>query len=593
MTKISLVLILSLSVSSVLAQKVKYKDIFELISAKQYDLAEPFLKTYLKDNTDNPNAYLYMGEIYKVKAEAQDILLNTDRSIQQMDSAILYFDNSLKGLTEKTIKKDKEYYVAYNQRDLRTGEFGVTLSNVKYDLEKKIQGLRERIDKVRMTKFYFTESERLYKRANGLFVKTQAAYPGQRELYLRADEPVVANLSNLSMIYDSSAKFFEYYKGSLENFKQTKYRQQWSVREIADFKVDGKELTDFYGDELKVWDYKKFATKTLDVIEKEVKPTQDNLVKYDIEINKLRMKLETDSVSVISDLTKLVDSMLDTQLKKFDPDPLPMDIFGLKIADLEYKSRLIENMETEDSDDVYKKLDAVKAEVKILGRLDSLGSKTASRNLDEDIINYQQFVKNTFSKGDILKSYVRSLKDYAGRERAIKEKELAFRTEALKWLIVNNDSIPLVDDQVKSRFWPLVVLQDKYTAGLTFKDSISNEGYFYSITPSRKPDVKVTFPVDKTSMKERRQNGVKAYVTSDPAGQVFFVLIYLDRMVNGKHPATIAKIYKTDGLSWSHTFGFDLKPHEIVYAQDTGELLIKSDGDSFITIDKNGKLLLK
>jgi hypothetical protein len=139
----------------------------------------------------------------------------------------------------------------------------------------------------------------------------------------------------------------------------------------------------------------------------------------------------------------------------------------------------------------------------------------------------------------------------------------------------------------------LVVLQDKYTAGLTFKDSISNEGYFYSITPSRKPDVKVTFPVDKTSMKERRQNGVKAYVTSDPAGQVFFVLIYLDRMVNGKHPATIAKIYKTDGLSWSHTFGFDLKPHEIVYAQDTGELLIKSDGDSFITIDKNGKLLLK
>jgi hypothetical protein len=163
----------------------------------------------------------------------------------------------------------------------------------------------------------------------------------------------------------------------------------------------------------------------------------------------------------------------------------------------------------------------------------------------------------------------------------------------MKWLVAGNDSIPLFNEPARAKYWPLVVLQDKYTAGLVFSDSISGEGYFYSITPSRKPDVKVTFPIDKATMKERRQQGVKAFVTSDPAGQVFFIVIYMERMVNGKHPATIAKIYKTDGLSWSHSFGFDIVPEEIVYVPDTGELVIKSSGETFVSIDKSGKLLVK
>lgn len=586
-------IILLLIVPPAVAQKAKYKDIFALLSVKQYDQAEPFLKDYLKANTDNGNAYLFMGQIYKEKAEAEDVLINTNRSIQEMDSAILYFDNALKIIDEKEVKKNKEYYVAYNRRDLRTGEFGVKLSDVQFDLQKKIEGLRERIDKVKMVKFYFAKSEELYKQSSDIFQKIQKAFPGERELYLRADDAMLKNLAVLQQKYDSSAKMFEYYKGSLENIGKTKYNQAWTPSDITDFKSDGTTMADFYQDEVKVWSYEKFANKSLTIIEKEVKPTQDNLIKYDIEIGKLRLKLETDSVSVKSDLTKLIEKMLDGQLKKFDTDPMPMDMFSLKIADLEYKSTLLENKQKEGVDDMFVLLRAVEEEVKYIDKVDSVADKLTKRNLDEDIINYQQFVNSTFTKGDILKSYIRSLKEYAEREKTVKHRELAFRTEALRWLVNGNDSIPLFNDAPRSKYWPLVVLQDKYTAGLVFSDSVSGQGYFYSITPSRKPDVKVTFPIDKATMKERRQQGVKAFVTSDPAAQIFFVVIYMERMVNGKHPATIAKIYKSDGLSWSHSFGFDIVPEEIVFVPDTGELVIKSSGETFVSIDKNGKLLVK
>lgn len=592
-TLLAALVTLLLIVSTATAQKVKYKDIFSLLSTKQYDMAEPFLKTYLKDNTDNPNAYLFMGMIYQEKAEADDVLINTDRSIQRMDSAILFYDKSLKTLDEKEIRKNKEYYVSYNRRDLRTGEFGVKLSDVQYDLEKKIEGLKERIDKVKMVKFYFTSAEKLYKGSFDLFQTIQKSFPGERELFLRADETAVKYLTSLSQKYDSSAKMFDNYKVSLGNLGKTKYKQNWNPSEISKFKTDGTQLGDFYQDDVRVWDYKKFADNALSIIDKEVKPAQEGLVKYDIEINKLRQKLESDSVSVKDDLAKLVQKMPGDQLKKFDPDPMPVDVFGLKISDLEYKSTLLETRTSKDASDVYVLLQAVQNQVKSLNKLDSLADKLSKRNLDEEIINYQQFVDNTFSKGEVLKSYVRSLKDYAQREKSTKDRELAFRTEAVKWLVNGNDSIPLFNEPSRSKYWPLVVLQDKYTAGLVFSDSVSGEGYFYSITPSRRPDVKVTFPIDKTTVKERKQQGIKAFVTSDPAGQVFFIVIYMERMVNGKHPATIAKIYKSDGLSWSHSFGFDIVPQEIVYVPDTGELVIKSEGETFISIDKNGKMALK
>src|SRR5690348_2999562 len=123
MTKIGLIqFLLIFLISAAYGQKVKYKDIYGLLSTKQYEQAEPFLKQYLKENIDNPNAYLYMGFILQDKASKNDVLKQTKIAVANMDSAIMYYGKASKILDEREVRKNKEYYETYNRRDLRTGE---------------------------------------------------------------------------------------------------------------------------------------------------------------------------------------------------------------------------------------------------------------------------------------------------------------------------------------------------------------------------------------------------------------------------------------------------------------------------------------
>src|SRR5688572_21489412 len=83
------------TISATYGQKVKYKDIFNLLNSKQYEQAEPFLKKYLKENDDNPNAFLFMGIIFQEKSLKSDVLKATKAGIVNMDSAIFYYDKTL------------------------------------------------------------------------------------------------------------------------------------------------------------------------------------------------------------------------------------------------------------------------------------------------------------------------------------------------------------------------------------------------------------------------------------------------------------------------------------------------------------------
>lgn len=589
MTKIGLIqFLLIFLISAAYGQKVKYKDIYALLSTKQYEQAEPFLKQYLKENIDNPNAYLYMGFILQDKASKNDVLKQTKIAVANMDSAIMYYGKASKILDEREVRKNKEYYETYNRRDLRTGEFGVKLSDIQFDIEKRTEALKERIDKVKMVKYYFALADTAYQKSNALFVALQNKFASKTQLYLRADEQTIKDLTTLSVRFDSCMKAFDQYKAATATLGKTGYNQKLSVAEIADFKTDGRSASDFYQDEVKVWDYRKFADETRDLIQKEVLPMRTHLVEYDMEINKLREKLNSDSVSVRNDLTKLIDKLLYDQLKKFDAQPLPMIVFAMKTTDLEYRSAVLEHKPLRDSADLHLQIAMLEQELKVLSRLDSVAAIMPEDMLAEKSTDYADFVKSTYSNPGVLKSYLRSLREYGAREEKKKAALLAQYQKGLNYIVDGADSIPLSSDIV-SAYRPLVITPEKYTMGVSLQDTAQLKGYFYTITAARKPEVKAYFPLDKSSFKSRNISDARAIAYSDAAGQIFYVLLYSANPVKEKIPATLAKIYRSDGLAWKVDYPLAFTPSELVVSAETGEVVIRN-GSQQAVVDKNGKV---
>ena len=575
-------------------QKIKYKDLFVLLNAKQYAEAEPYLKKYLKVNDDEPNAYLFMGIIYQEKASKFDMLKQTEALVIQLDSAVYFYEKASKGMTEKEVSRNEEYYQMYNRRDLRTGKFGVKLSDVQLDIETRLK-LKEKAKQIQLMKSQFVAAETYYSNSVKSFQQIQKQYPSQKEFYLRADDKLLAALAHLTQVYDSCHMSFNDYKATSQGIGKTGYNQDFDPVEIIDFKKDGTTSADFFQDDLKIWDYRRWALGCREVIEKEMIPLGEQLVGIDVEINALAQKLKKDSVSVHQEVAQLRTKVSFPALKKIDPHPLPLGVFEMKIAELDYGSQIILDRPLKDSLNVGVQIAGLKKELAMAGKIDSLSGQLLDRNLDEEMVNYNHFVTTAYSTPVVLHSLIKSTKEFALREVKRKGEELTKKNNALRWILNGKDSIPVFTEvSPKSRFKPLLLQEGKFTAGLQYADSIPS-GYFYIVNPSRKPEGAANFQVDKQAFRKRNLPFVKALSVQDEKGLVYFLVFYSETKIKDKYPATVTKIYKQEGLSWSINYAFSQLPYELIFSTDTFELTIKtktSIGEVFpVIFDKAGKVV--
>ena len=130
----TVVLTLALYASGI-AQKVKYKDLFILLKAENYEVADPYIRLFLDSKPDHPNANYHMGKMFQRYMLDEDLINHQDDVILMADSSLTFYDNALKYITEKDVKKhDDDYYAEFKRRDMRTGKFDVKFNDVQLDI---------------------------------------------------------------------------------------------------------------------------------------------------------------------------------------------------------------------------------------------------------------------------------------------------------------------------------------------------------------------------------------------------------------------------------------------------------------------------
>ena len=138
-TTIMIVFATMLAITTLCGQKIKYEDLYQLLQAKQFENAEPFLRIYIKRNENDANACLFMGIVFEDKLSRTG---NTSLIINYVDSALLFYNKVLEKLTTSQINENKEYYEMYTRRNPKNGKFEILLEDVQQDIGRKIEKLK-------------------------------------------------------------------------------------------------------------------------------------------------------------------------------------------------------------------------------------------------------------------------------------------------------------------------------------------------------------------------------------------------------------------------------------------------------------------
>jgi hypothetical protein len=559
---------------SAYGQKVKYKDIYSLLSTKQYDAAEPFLKRYLASEQDNPNAFLYMGIIYQEKAVAQHVLRDTRSLVAYADSAIRCFDRAASMLTEREVKRNAEFYQAYNRRDLRTGEFGIALSDITFDLQKRKEALLTRTSAAKMLRHHFESADSLYAACVESFQALKKQHLTQKDLFLRADESTVKTLDEVLSRFDAAIKAIRLYQSSMKSPGVPAYRHDFNLHSIKNYATEGSDAVDFLSEEVNIWDFGAFTADVRGKIISDILPLQKETSDL------LRRLSSTDSNVVFATLP----------YKRFKPygdtNPLPLQLAQLCVADNMFQSKRAQTAAFADSLDVHIQLELAQSEARALEQLDSALNLLRQQNLTTATHQYAHFLPEELRSAEAVEALIRTISSAANDERQRIKENLAMRELQARRLRIGDELIPLSAADTLDGCRPLITKDELYTVGVKRMDSVNVAGYFYSITPSRVPDIAATFALDATVFGPTRWTSVKA-LSTDANGLVYYVLIYSDQPEKEKYPARVAKIYRADGLSWTADLQLAFVPEALEYQANTGMLAVR--GQETLLIDKNGK----
>lgn len=571
-------------VGSAYAQKIKYKDLFFVLDTKNYIDGEPLLKEFLKDpkNVDEPNANLQMAYLFEMKAFNSDVILEAEQLAHYVDSALIYYRNSLQLIDEKEVtKKNKEYYQAYQRRDIRTGKFGIKLADIVFDIESKIKVLDKRKADVQELEIYYTKTLQNYDAALSDFKEIKLQYPTEKILYLRSNNDLIGKLDQLSNNTQLSLENYNSFKLTLDKIDKSGYGPALHMTEIENFEEDGLIGIDLTSDNIYFTDYQSWVEIVKKGIEEVITPMRSELVDYDQSLNSLIERVTIDSMAM-ADRIEPIEPIL-KKVREYDSDPLPQYLFQYKVAKIKLESVKMTHLYYRDSSDIlYQKAVAnlKNAQVSIM---DSLVNLLIGRNVGEDQKNYAYFIEKQYGKGDELELYFKSELDKIINLKKNSVVELELLDERTKWLIGELDSIPLFNEVNIgiTKYAPLIQEKD-FTAGLYFSGKSAAEGYFALIDQALTQRLKVNFPIDNEYFKKQTFEEIGNLTVIEEGGAYYYVMFYYQIPEKEEYASSVAKIYTSDGLAWSKDYILDTRPIQLVINYNTGDIIIEYDIDNYL-----------
>ncbi len=418
------------------AQKIKYKDLFPVLNSKNYAQGGPQLRQFLSDpkNAEEPNANLQMGLMLEDQFLKYDIIDDSSRIYTSGDSAILYFKKSISLIDEKELKKRDEYYQPFFRRDLRTGEFGIKVSDVHLDIEKKIDAINGRISDVK----------KLNATLNGIKENQNVAAEGYRRLtdkfdsyktmLLAAGQQETAIITAIKTYGTNAKNDAEDIQEQAKKLGSDKYQSEVEFLSIEKFGEDGLSQPDIMDGAISLWDFESWGLDAQSEIRGSIGLFKGMISKYVKELRSKKTRLKNsqhaDGLVVPAEMHDL--------FQKYDPTSTAEKLIRVET----FEARVIKKVDLQINPDLMDS-SLVGSQLKIyteaLSNVDSMNSLVetiSSEDLEGMKLKYRDYSDSFRKKYITASKYVEDMKEWSKRNKDWITNSVEYWKEKDKWGII-------------------------------------------------------------------------------------------------------------------------------------------------------------
>lgn len=578
-------------------KRIKYKDLFPLLDAKDYDAVEEDLRLYLsvERNQDEANPNYQMGLIYQDKFLNGDIFTDTSYVFSMADSAVWHLEKAKRLMDDRELRKNDEYYQSFYRRDLRTGEFGIKLSDVKLDLEKLIESITTRVNHVEDLHLEFDTLLMVEKSMIEAYNDLISEYTDFNEFVMSADLPQISELGALTDYQFRMDQTTDQIFALVTDLKLTGSYASIDYRPVQGFSSLEPIMTPLDGS-LESWDIEKWSNETKSIINGEISDIKQNLVSMDEDLARAKANI-LDQTNALFPLK--IEDELKQKIEKYGNQNTPLKLINARIKENIFLSLsdTILNPNLNDTTLITYQLEVSDSLLSLAGEM---------RNITEDITAdilasekyYSNFYRNRYENVENAAAYLSELNQFAKTQQLKWDTIQSYWDFRNNWGVLESDTIPLIEVD-SGRYtgdyevWKTYPVEEYEILALGI-DKEKNQGFAARFGADRKVKWELNFDSELLS-KEKYTFDLDTIASG--TDQIAFYWFDADSTLEKN--MTVVSIDLEGELNWSTTFSAKKKPvyttysdairqHTIfLYPQEVYPL--PGDELGYIVIDRNGE----
>lgn len=555
-----------------LAQKLKYKDIFPLLEAKQYDQAEAQLAIFFADpkNATEANAWYQYGQIMENKSQLRDLFTDTTGFISAADSAILFYKRAIANIDEKELKRNDQYYQSFYRRDLRTGEFGIKLSDVQLDIEKKIEGLETKIRQIRLLFQTLVLLESKEKSNIETFNQLASKYTSFNDFLMQAGIDQIKMLGQLNNEVEEFKKTVQeaidlaQALGSKEKYTQIKYNRIRGGLEVIEPSLS------IASGKLETWDLERFVGDSKMEINSDVAYLKSELIALDKSLAEAKTLIMEGQKKVFA---VSIPEQIEVLSNRYHKKSVPLDMANARIKEniVLTLSNPIITKSLADSTQIFKNLSLADS---ILFELSSM--KNYLLGLDQRVLSevnyYKEFYYERYRGENNMITAIKEKQTWVENQLQVWQDHRRFWDLKANWGISGSDTISLrpVSLEYSGKYqtiksWKLPENQ----VLLAGRKQDTQQGFIAMFGEDRKLKHEITFDV-----KFLKEDFKLSYLADTVSTSNTGTLLYLYSDETADENFHIVNYQYGGKITWVRELNFALAPVSTTFEQQFGRITI-------------------